>query len=268
MNSCNLSGMPTVSVVVPAYNAGAFIRQTLESVMAQTYPAKEICVVDDGSTDDTADIVKQLDSDDVWENSMLERCAKQARLHPSASLVFTDYQTFGSESRVCRPTRDLVNWNESEFLLVPYLTVLPSCAIVRAQIKIQWEESIRYGEDALFFNQLSQLGRVVGVSETLVRYRRHAGSQQQQSGGMATAFETFVSAYSKNPVDWTRFLNSLVRNLRIARHARDWLRYDYLRKQLIDVWPKERPMPNELKFRRLPKAAYAIRDFVDDLRKP
>ncbi|MET0624601.1 MAG: glycosyltransferase, partial [Pyrinomonadaceae bacterium] len=44
---------PLVSVIVPTYNYGRFIGQTLDSLRAQTYAAWECVVVDDGSTDDT-----------------------------------------------------------------------------------------------------------------------------------------------------------------------------------------------------------------------
>jgi glycosyltransferase involved in cell wall biosynthesis len=49
-----------VSIVVPAYNAGAFIGETLESLSNQTFRDFEIVVVDDGSTDDTADQVERM----------------------------------------------------------------------------------------------------------------------------------------------------------------------------------------------------------------
>ncbi len=45
---------PLISVIVPAYNAEAFLDQCLESIVAQSYPHLEILVVDDGSTDATA----------------------------------------------------------------------------------------------------------------------------------------------------------------------------------------------------------------------
>ncbi len=52
--------LPLVSVIVPAYNAEAFIDQTLNSVLSQTYTNIEVLVVDDGSQDRTAEIVKSI----------------------------------------------------------------------------------------------------------------------------------------------------------------------------------------------------------------
>ena len=49
---------PTVSILTPAYNSAKFIRQTLESVLRQTFMDFEMIVIDDGSTDDTRHIVE------------------------------------------------------------------------------------------------------------------------------------------------------------------------------------------------------------------
>src|SRR5205085_11286677 len=49
---------PKVSVLTPLYNSAAFIRGTLDSLLAQTYTNWESLLVDDGSTDDTAEVVR------------------------------------------------------------------------------------------------------------------------------------------------------------------------------------------------------------------
>ena len=111
-----------VSVVIPAYNAAAFIRQTLDSVLGQSFADLEVIVVDDGSTDGTRDIVSAvgppvvlvagprrgvsaarnegvrlsrgeyiafMDHDDLWEPGKIRRQVQALDADPHAGLVFT-----------------------------------------------------------------------------------------------------------------------------------------------------------------------------------
>ena len=53
---------PRISVIVPSYNQGIFIRQTLESVLTQGYPDLQPIVLDGGSTDQTVGILREDES--------------------------------------------------------------------------------------------------------------------------------------------------------------------------------------------------------------
>lgn len=56
---------PLVSILIPAYNAEKWIADTLRSALAQTWPHREIIVVDDGSTDATLTVARQFEADGV-----------------------------------------------------------------------------------------------------------------------------------------------------------------------------------------------------------
>ena len=58
-----MSATPLVSVIVPAYNAARFLPHAVESIRRQDYLPLEIVIVDDGSTDDTAEVARDLGSD-------------------------------------------------------------------------------------------------------------------------------------------------------------------------------------------------------------
>lgn len=60
-----MSATPLVSVLIPAYNAQDWIAETIRSALAQTWPNKEIIVVDDGSCDRTASVARQFESEGV-----------------------------------------------------------------------------------------------------------------------------------------------------------------------------------------------------------
>jgi len=51
---------PLVSILIPAYNAERWIADTIQSALAQTWPTKEIIIVDDGSSDQTLQVAREF----------------------------------------------------------------------------------------------------------------------------------------------------------------------------------------------------------------
>lgn len=121
---------PLVSVIIPAYNSGAYLRPTVESVLAQAHRPIEILIVDDGSTDDSASVAESfgppvrllrqarsghpaarnagiraavgeylafVDHDDLWSPEKLEAQLACFRNESGPDLVFGHIRNFFSE---------------------------------------------------------------------------------------------------------------------------------------------------------------------------
>lgn len=126
-----------ISVVIPAYQAEAYISETILSAHAQTLRPTEIIVVDDGSTDRTANVsealgakvirqanggvararnigiraasnewVALLDADDLWEPNKLQRQLMATELYPRASVVSCNNYFFDGDKRFARSYLD------------------------------------------------------------------------------------------------------------------------------------------------------------------
>ncbi len=53
---------PLVSIIIPVYNKAAFVRETLDSALGQTYPNIELVLINDGSTDGSLAILEEFQS--------------------------------------------------------------------------------------------------------------------------------------------------------------------------------------------------------------
>jgi len=75
---------PIVSVIMPAYNTEKFIGESIQSVVDQTYTNWELLVVDDGSTDKTADIIRSFAAQDSRVKYLFQQNGRQAKARNTA----------------------------------------------------------------------------------------------------------------------------------------------------------------------------------------
>ncbi len=125
----NNNDLPLTSTIIPVYNGSRYIAQAIESILEQDHPNMEIVVVDDGSTDDTAAVVRKfnapvyyfyqenagiaatmnhgvrrakgdlfsfLDSDDYWLPGKMSKQLEVLRQRPEIDMVFGHVKQFYS----------------------------------------------------------------------------------------------------------------------------------------------------------------------------
>ena len=204
---------PEVSIVMPAYNAAAYLRSAVESAMAQTFGDLELIVVDDGSTDATPSILAEfqavdprvrvitqanqgqsvarnraivasrgrfiafLDADDLWDPCKLER---QLPLFQDSNvgLVYSAVEDVDADGR---PTRGPEPWDFHKGEILEHLLrsnfICTSSTVLRKSVLEKHGLQFTVGrlcEDWLLWGQLSCHATADFVPETLVRYRVHA----------------------------------------------------------------------------------------------
>lgn len=203
-----------VSVIMPAYNAEKYIRAAIESVIRQTYENWELIVLDDGSTDSTAQTVKRLaegdsrirfcpnernmgvaatrnrgfdlargdyvallDSDDVWLPRKLEKQLALAE-ETGADIVYCSYRLFDDENRK----------KYSEFIVSPCTDLERmlircefSCSTNMFSEKIykkyRFSDNFYHEDYVLWLDLLKDGYKAAGCTEILAEYRQVPGSR-------------------------------------------------------------------------------------------
>jgi glycosyltransferase involved in cell wall biosynthesis len=202
-----LSEQPLVSIVTPSFNQGRFIKRTIDSVLAQTYPNIDYLVVDGGSTDETlatlrsyggrvrwlseadagqtaainkglrqatGEIVGYLNSDDVLLPDAIARVVEHLRSHPECDLVYGDADYIDAEDRVTGtyPTAEY-----SFERLMEDCCICQPAAYWRASVAESvglFDENVQFAMDYDYWLRIGLSGLVIQhLPETLARSRLH-----------------------------------------------------------------------------------------------
>ena len=212
--------MPEVSVIMPVWNGERYVRAAVDSVLAQTFQDFELLVVDDGSTDGTADILRSvpdprlrvfrrphsgiiptrnyavsqtraewvatLDADDVSLPQRLTRQMELLRQHPQSVVCHSEVTLVGD----CGAVTSFGHLPVSRALLA--LKLCFTCPIVASTVIFRKSAFAAVGgylltephaEDYGLWGRLLEVGPFVSVREPLVQYRRHEQSDSKVNSG-------------------------------------------------------------------------------------
>lgn len=196
-----------VSVIVPVYNAQDFMRETMDSILAQTYKDIEIICIDDMSQDNSRNIIEEyakkynnivpllltenggvanarnkgievakgryiafLDSDDIWEKTKIEKQIKFMKTN-GYEFTFTSYTFMDSDSNLLNTkvhAKKVLDYNE---LLKHNAIACLTVVIDREQVKEIYMPAIHHEDYAAWLRILKKGHKAYGLDEFLARYR-------------------------------------------------------------------------------------------------
>lgn len=213
---------PRVSVILPVYNGGSYLRQAIESILSQTYTDFELIVINDGSTDDSqsviasfqdrrirhieqanqglraalntaidlsqGDFIARMDNDDISLPDRLRQQVEFLEAHPDHVLVGT---TFAYIDQVGHPTGvfpALLDDNELQREVLTqspfgHGTVMFRAATLR-QGNFRYAPEAIHIEDYEFWLRLSQVGKMANLPAVLYLWRYYPASTSGQHAPM------------------------------------------------------------------------------------
>ena len=262
-----------VSVIIPTYNRRALVQRAIDSVLAQTHPVEEIIVVDDGSSDGSAEALRArygerirycwqanagvsaarntgmslasgryfalLDSDDLWRPEKTAQQVAWLDAHPEFGLVLCDVVRVDGDGKpydVFR-RRDVLRedgWALRWLLLNPSL--VPASAMFRREVFETcggFDPSLRTAEDIDFHLRVARHWRIGVVEAELVEAMRG------HEGGLsaeATTYDDYVKVVERAIADAAGVVDDDTRREALALTYHRNARGMLIRRRWGDAW--------------------------------
>lgn len=223
---------PIVSVITPTYNQAAFLPETIESVLSQDYPHIDYRVIDDGSTDNTrevlagydgrirwhshpnrgqtatinagwrqatGDILIWLNSDDTFLPGAVSRAVDYLERHPECGIVYGDTLFTEADGTPIRRTAPQESFNYERFVVECHNPIPQPSAFIRRRVLDRAGEldpSYYYFMDWDFWLRAGIHDRIDYVPELWSTYRLHPESKTvAQAARSAPELERMYRSY-------------------------------------------------------------------------
>lgn len=232
--------MPKVSIVVPVYNVEKYIKKCMDSLVNQTLQDIEIIAVNDGSTDDSINILNEykkrfpniikvhsktngglsdarnfgmkyatgeyiafVDSDDYVEIDMYEKMYNKAKEEDSDMVECDFIWEFPNKKKI---DRGVVYRNKNEMIV--YARVVAWNKLIRKkiidEIHIEYPKGLRYEDIEFFYKMVPYYKKVSFVKEPLVHYIQRSDSisnvQNSRTSEIFTVLDNVITYYRKNEI--------------------------------------------------------------------
>jgi glycosyltransferase involved in cell wall biosynthesis len=229
---------PLVSVIIATYNRARFVEQAVKSALNQTYEELEIIVIDDGSTDNTREVLKTyrnkityihqkrsersiarnkgfgysrgdyiafLDSDDLWLRKKIEKQVDLLNKKPDVGLVYVDVEFIDARGNPCD---DGIVWDEPErqslyedLMTHNIVTGTTSSAMIRRECLDKvglFDESMNTCEDLDLYRRIARDYKFYRIDEPLVKFRVHGENTQGDASAMAKGWERTIRKITRD----------------------------------------------------------------------
>jgi glycosyltransferase involved in cell wall biosynthesis len=226
-------GLALVSVVIPCFNQATFLDEAIESVLAQTYPHFELIVVDDGSSDNTAEVASRhpgvrlvrqangglsaarnvglressgdfvvfLDADDRLKPRALEIGLTTLRAHPDCAFVSGQVELTQHDGTLLRAAQHRIVDREHHRLLLEGNPILSHATVMyRRQafdVVGDFDEQLAACEDYDLYLRMTHSFKAYTHDECVAEYRRHGGNMHRDPARMLPAALTALRKQRK-----------------------------------------------------------------------
>ena len=215
--------LPLVSIITPAYNRASYLDETIQSVLNQDYPSIEYIVLDDGSTDNTREVLEKYTGRLIWEthpnmgetrtvnkgwsmahgeivavvnsdDPLLPGAVSETvafmQAHPDILVAYPDWDMIEPDSKV-RQHIQVFEYDYLYMLRRHYCTPGPGAFIRRKAFELteMRDPEFRYVADFEYWLRLGLYGKFARIPKTLATWRVHPDAASLSHRGVAMADE-------------------------------------------------------------------------------